>query len=52
MSDPIHCNLQYKLPQKNGNEYNELFISVLAQFFPINLSIHCYYAIKTIEMLK
>jgi hypothetical protein len=36
----------YKLPQKNENDYNELFISILAHMFPINLNTDCYYAIK------
>jgi hypothetical protein len=30
-----------KLPQKNKNDYNELFISILAHFFPISLNMNC-----------
>jgi hypothetical protein len=41
-----------KLPQKNKNDYNELFISILAHIFPINFNINCYYAIKIIETIK
>jgi hypothetical protein len=48
----IHCTLQYKLPQKKENYYNELFISILVHFFPIHLNINCYYDIKVIEMMK
>jgi hypothetical protein len=52
MSASIHCTPQYKLPQENENDYNELFISILAHVFPINLNINCYYVIKIIEMIK
>jgi hypothetical protein len=34
------------------NGYNQLFISILAYLFPINLNINCYYAIKVIETIK
>jgi hypothetical protein len=44
--------LQYKLPQKNENNYSELFISILVHLFPINLNINCYYAIKITETIK
>jgi hypothetical protein len=33
----------YKLPQKNENDYSELYISILMHLFPINLNINCYY---------
>jgi hypothetical protein len=52
MPASVCSTLQYRLPQKNENNYNELFISILAQLFPINLNINCYYAIKTIETIK
>jgi hypothetical protein len=52
MPAPVRSTLQYKLPQKNENDYNELFISILAHLFPINLNINCYYAIKIIETIK
>jgi hypothetical protein len=49
----ICSTLQYKLPQKNENNYKELrvFISILANLFPINLNINCYYAIRIIESI-
>jgi hypothetical protein len=37
--------LQYKLPQKNENYYNKLFILILAHLFSVNLNINCCYAI-------
>jgi hypothetical protein len=52
MPASIHSTLQYKLPQKNENDYNELFISMLAHLFPISLNINCYYVIKVIQMIK
>jgi hypothetical protein len=52
MPTSIHSTLQYKLPQKNENDYNELFISILTHLLPINLNINCHYAVKTIEMIK
>jgi hypothetical protein len=52
MSASIRCTLQYNLPQKNENEYDGLFISILAHLFPVNLTIQCYYAIKITEALK
>jgi hypothetical protein len=51
MPASIRSTLQYKLPQKNENDYNELFISVLAHLFLINLNIN-YYDIKIIETIK
>jgi hypothetical protein len=46
MQVPIHSclhslPLKYQLPQKSENNYNELFISILAYLFPINLNINC-----------
>jgi hypothetical protein len=52
MPVPIRCTCQYKLPQKNENDYNELFISILAHLYPINLNINSYYVIKIIQMIK
>jgi hypothetical protein len=51
MPASIRSTLQYKLPQMNENDYNELFISILAHLFPINLNIY-YCAIKIIETIK
>jgi hypothetical protein len=51
MSTSIPSTLQYKFPQKNENDKNEVFISILAHMFPINLNINCYYAIKNIETI-
>jgi hypothetical protein len=48
----IRSTLEYKLPQKNENDNNELFISILAHLFPINWNINCYHAIKIIETIK
>jgi hypothetical protein len=49
-SPPVtHATLQYKLPQKNENNYNELFISILEHLFLINLNINCDYTVKIIE---
>jgi hypothetical protein len=52
MPGSIRSTLQYSLPQKNKKDYNELFISIWAHLFPINVNIHCYYAIKITEKLK
>jgi hypothetical protein len=52
MPASIHCTIQYKLPQKNENEYNELFISIFGHLFLNNLNINCCYGIKIIEMIK
>jgi hypothetical protein len=53
MPHSIRSTLQYKLPQKNENEYIELqFISILAQSSRNNLNFHCYHAIKIIENIK
>jgi hypothetical protein len=48
----VHSTLQYNLPEKNENDYYELYISILAHLFPIDLNINCYHAIKIIEMIK
>jgi hypothetical protein len=45
-------NHQYKLPQKNENDYSELFISIFVHLCPINLYINCYCADKSIETIK
>jgi hypothetical protein len=37
---------------QNENDYNEIFISILAHESPINLNINCYYAIKITETIK
>jgi hypothetical protein len=42
MPASISSTLQYTLLQKNENNYNELFISILVQLFPVNLNINCY----------
>jgi hypothetical protein len=53
MPPSIRSTLQYKLPQKNENDYNELqFISILAHLSRNNLKFHCYHAIKIIENIK
>jgi hypothetical protein len=52
MPSSICSTLQYKLLEKNENDYNELFISILVHLFPVNLDINCYYAIKIIEMIR
>jgi hypothetical protein len=52
MLTPIRSTLWYKIPQKNENDYKELFISNLANLFHINLNINYYYAIKIIETIK
>jgi hypothetical protein len=48
----IRSTLQYKLLQKNENDYNALFILILAHLFPIDLNINYYYAIKNTETIK
>jgi hypothetical protein len=48
----IRSTIQYKLPQQEENDNNELFISILAHLFPSNLHINCYYAIKIIKTIK
>jgi hypothetical protein len=52
MPASICSTLQCKLPQKNEKNYNELFISIFAHLFPINLNNHCPYALTIIETLK
>jgi hypothetical protein len=52
MPASIRCTLIYKLPWKNENDCSELFISILAHLFPINLNINCYYGIMIIEMVE
>jgi hypothetical protein len=52
MPASMRSTLQYKLPQKNDNDYNKLFISILAHLFLINLNMNCYYGIKIIETIK
>jgi hypothetical protein len=52
MLTSIRCTLLYKLPWKNENDCNELFISLLAYLFVINLNINCSYIIKIIKMVK
>jgi hypothetical protein len=47
----IRSTLRYKLVQKNDNNYKELFISILAHSFPINLNVNLYYAINIIETI-
>jgi hypothetical protein len=51
MPSCIRSTLQYKLPQKNVNDYSERFISNLEHLFPINLNINCCCAIKIIETI-
>jgi hypothetical protein len=36
----IRSTSQHELPQKNEHDYTELFISILAHLFPINLNIN------------
>jgi hypothetical protein len=50
MPASICSTLLHKLPKKNENDYNKLFISILANLIPINLNIN-YYA-KIIETIK
>jgi hypothetical protein len=40
MPTSIRSTLQHELPEKIENNYNELFTSVLAHLFPINLNIN------------
>jgi hypothetical protein len=47
----IHFTLEYKIPQKNENGYIEMFISILARLFPINLGI-IFYSVTIIETIK
>jgi hypothetical protein len=52
MPASIRSTLQYTFLQKNENDYNELFTSILAHLFPINLNINYCYAIEVSEMIK
>jgi hypothetical protein len=39
MPASIRSTLQRKLPQRNENDYSELFISILAHLFPVNFTL-------------